>query len=210
MRRLFRSGYRLTTKPRLLAALAAKHIGETSETMTEIELAIISSVVGAFIGAALNPFANHFFGNLFKKKGEREYSVNQGLLLLAAANAMWLIGYNFGLAHTNSGALGQVAFYFLSLFLFFGAFGQFEKGVKVKIAELKIHPVGYLILGNLFWLAGEVWEPVEHILKLNQLSYLAGKYTFVTLSILFFSLGLVIWLIQSTKKNQIEDTAANK
>ena len=60
--------------------------------MDEWGLSIFTMIVGAFLGSIISPASELYFAKIFSKKGE-SYSVENGLLLLCAANAAWVISF---------------------------------------------------------------------------------------------------------------------
>lgn len=60
--------------------------------MDEVGLAVVLMIVGAFLGSIISPASEMFFSNFFAKKGNR-YSIGNGLILLCAANASWVVSF---------------------------------------------------------------------------------------------------------------------
>lgn len=162
--------------------------------MDDWGLAVVLTIVGAFLGSIISPASKLVFARLLSRDGERySYSIGGGLALLSAANASWVVSFLlFETAKYSRWALVAVlVLYFVAAVLLLASFSQFSACGNGAVQANVIGVVTLLVLGNLAWLLGESSEVALRIVGLDSFPHLVVKYCFFVAATAFFVAALV-------------------
>ncbi len=163
--------------------------------MNDWGASVLLMILGAFLGSIISPASELFFANFFSKKG-KSYSFGNGLTLLCAANAAWVISFIlFESSKTNGSALFvTILLYIFAAILLISSFSQFKKSEFTKETDSVKQILLCLVMGNLMWLIAESSEVILRIFGLDSFPSLIIKYILFFASFLSFSSGMRVGL----------------
>ena len=162
--------------------------------MDDWGLAVVLTIVGAFLGTIISPASKLAFASLLARDDERfSYSIGGGLALLSAANALWVLSFIlFETAENSPWALVEVLIlYFGAAVLLLASFSQFRRCSDGAVEANVLCVVSILVLGNLAWLLGESSEVGLRIFGLDSFPHLVVKYCFFVAAAAFFAAAVV-------------------
>lgn len=154
-----------------------------------MEKSLVFLIFGAFIGAILTPLSDYFLTKWLKDKSGRKFSLQQGLFLLTAANALWVFSGFLGVVIRDNtmDRVGMLGVYLIAALLFVSAFNQFRKAQNL---ELKFQKTFYfLIMANLTWLLSDLIYHVPGLSLVGYQNLSKARGVFFLVSMVFFLLG---------------------
>ncbi len=158
--------------------------------MDELGLALVFMIVGAFLGSIISPASEMFFANFFSRSGDR-YSIANGLTLLSAANASWVVSFLLfeTTKHSASATAAVLVLYLIAAVLLVASYSQFRKSGGGAIQNRLIRVVVLLVFGNLAWLLGESAEVALRVVGFDSFPHLTVKYVFFVIAASCFLAG---------------------
>ena len=171
--------------------------------MDEWSASIITMILGAFLGSIISPASEMYFANKFLQKGEA-YSFSNGLVLLCAANATWVISFILvERSKTSITAMSATFFlYVVAAILLIASFSQFKKTTITEDTKPIRGILLFLILGNLLWLIAEASEVILIMLDMDAFPHLWVKYVLFFLSATLFVGGIISFMRRRENPNK--------
>lgn len=169
------------------------------ELVDEVPLAIFTMVVGAILGAVIAPIGEALMEVLLERKRKRRI-FHVAFLLFFAANGVWIIGEIFVEMFVRTGGrVGwptaiAIAFIFgLAAITFAIGFRFLPKFDGDPTTQGIAGALKFLIIGNIFWITGEIIETFAWELWPEQSIHY--NYGPTTLHLLFLLVALVVFVV---------------
>ena len=163
--------------------------------MSELGISAALTVLGAFLGSVISPAIDTMFRRLFSEHSEEEAAVD-GLVLLSAANAAWVVSFVFWgrIADSRAALATVIILYIVAGVLFIGSFQQFRRAKGLQALSDSRYLLLAIVIGSGLWLSGESAEVVLAVFGLDSFPHLALKYTFLLAAAVVFFGGAAMSL----------------
>ncbi len=174
-----------------------------------IAISLLTMTFGAILGAVFGPLGDLASRRLLDAR-EKTPGLHSALVLLLAANAIWVIAEVLESLVSKSGpwtVLALAVLFLFSAIVLFSAYRHIPENVENEKKTL-MTAFGYLLFGNFLWILAEVTEMLMGATD-ELLSLALGKlptYVRIIISIIAtgtFGLGVAsVWKLVPAKKHQ--------
>ncbi|MEM1203433.1 MAG: hypothetical protein AAGN66_09425 [Acidobacteriota bacterium] len=163
--------------------------------MTDLGFSAALTVLGAFLGSVISPAIDIMFRKIFAGRSE-EPGVVDGLVLLSAANAAWVVSFVFWgyIADSRPALITVIVLYVVAGVLFIGSFLQFRRAKDLSALAESRGLLLALVVGSSLWLTAESAEVVLAFFGFDEPPYLILKHSLLATACIVFLGGAALSL----------------